>query len=99
MCQFLHKWQVGGLNVKYVHLDNTGENIVFFNRANNADWKLNLTFEFTGAGVPQRNHLVELAFATLWGQVQAMMQDANIPPEQRYLLYQEVTETKCRYGV
>jgi hypothetical protein len=63
--------------VKYIRLDNLGENMVFAQMANKKEWNLQLTFEFTGACTPQRNYLVEVGFATLWGRLQAMF-DATI---------------------
>ena len=55
-----------------------------------------MTFEYTGPGTSQRNHLVEVGFATIWERVKAMMYDANIPESQQYLLYQEAISHATR---
>lgn len=57
--------------------------------ANGTDWRLNIVFEFTGARTPQRNHLAEVGFVTIWGWVRAMMVNANIPEDQQYLVYRK----------
>jgi Zinc knuckle len=59
-CEMVHQLQTAGVNIKYVRLDNAGENMVFAKLANSKQWNLRLVFEFTGAGTPQRNYLVEL---------------------------------------
>jgi hypothetical protein len=71
-CEVVHQMQTVGVSIKYVRLDNAGENMVFAKMANNKQWNLRLVFEFTGAGTPQRNYLVEVGFSTLSGRLQAM---------------------------
>jgi hypothetical protein len=88
-CNIVHKLQNAGVNIKYVRLDNAGENGVFAQLANSKDWNLRLTFEFTGAGTPQRNYLVEIGFSTLWGRLRAMLDAAFVPEEEKYLLVRE----------
>jgi hypothetical protein len=63
-CKIIHELQTQGVNVKYVRMDNAGENVAFAQLANSKDWTLRLTFEFTGARTPQRNYLVEIGFST-----------------------------------
>ena len=36
------------MNVKFIRLDNARENKAFKEQSNGKDWRLNLTFEFTG---------------------------------------------------
>ena len=48
MCTLVDKWNKGGLNIKYIRLDNAGENKDFEEQSNGKDWRLNLTFEYTG---------------------------------------------------
>jgi hypothetical protein len=68
-CEAVRKLKLEGVNVKYVRLDNAGENKVFATLANGKEWNLQLQFEFTGAHTLQRNYLVEVGFATLWGRL------------------------------
>ena len=64
MCSIVDKWRKRGLNIVYIRLDNTSEKKAFENQANGLDWRLNLTFEFTGPDMPQQNHLAEVGFST-----------------------------------
>jgi hypothetical protein len=75
--------------IKYVRLDNTGENKAFAQLANSRKWNLQLCFKFTGAMTPQRNYLVEIRFAMLWGRMQAMFNAAYIPEHEKYRLIRE----------
>jgi hypothetical protein len=59
-----------------IRLDNAGKNSKFAHEANGHDWKLNIEFEFTGAQTPQRNHLAEIGFSTLWAQMIAVLDAA-----------------------
>jgi hypothetical protein len=54
-CKAVRKLKLEGVNMKYVQLDNTGENKVFATLANSKEWNLQLQFEFTGAHTLQRN--------------------------------------------
>ena len=42
-----------------------GENIKLQARSQSADWKLNITYEYTARDTPQQNHLAEVGFALL----------------------------------
>jgi hypothetical protein len=50
---------------------------------------LRLTFEFTRARTLQRNYLVEVGFAMLWGRLRATMDAVFIPEEEKYKLVRE----------
>jgi hypothetical protein len=63
--------------------------MVFAKLVNSKEWNLRLVFEFTGAGTPQRNYLVEVGSSTLWGQLRAMFDAAFLPEEQKYMLVRE----------
>ena len=39
---------------------------------------MKITFEYTSAGTPQQNGVAERAFATLYGQVRAMLNRAGL---------------------
>jgi hypothetical protein len=88
-CEAVRKLKQAGVNVKFVWLDNAGENKLFASIANNHIWNLQLTFEFTGAHTPQRNYLAEIGFSTLWGRLQAMFDAAFVPEEEKYKLIRE----------
>jgi hypothetical protein len=88
-CEAVRKLKQAGVNIKYVWLDSAGENKTFADIANNHIWDLQLTFEFTGAHTPQRNYLVEVRFATLWGRLRAMFDAAFMPEEEKYKLMRE----------
>lgn len=92
-CAQFEKNRYEGKPVKFVRCDNAGENIKLEKIANGKGWKLNLTFEYTGKETPQRNHLVELGFATISGRSRAMLSAARIPLELRYKVSKEALRT------
>eukprot|EP00980_Cylindrotheca_fusiformis_P010432 scaffold2318_cov88-Cylindrotheca_fusiformis.AAC.1 len=65
-CEMLQQLKADGIVVKYVRMDNAGENLKFEQRANSAAWKLAIKPEYTARNTPQQNHLAELGFATLY---------------------------------
>jgi hypothetical protein len=83
-CELFHKWSRFGKTVKFVRCDNAGENKSLEKRANGAEWKLNIQFEYTPRDTPQHNHLAELAFASIANKGRALMSAANIPLAIRY---------------
>ena len=83
-CEQLHRWKDNGINIKYMRMDNAGENQKLEKRMNSKDWKLNIEPEYTARQTPQQNHLAELAIATMKNRSRAMMIAANIPKELRY---------------
>jgi hypothetical protein len=78
-----------GINVKYVRLDNPGENVAFAQLASGKAWNLQLAFEFTGSRTPQQNYLVKVGFTTLWGRLRAVFDAARVPEEEKYKLIRE----------
>ena len=69
-------------------------------RAKSKYWKLNLEFEYTGRDTPQRNHMAEVAFATIGVRGREMMHYANVPMEYRYMVCKEALMTAKRlYGL
>ena len=61
--------------------DNAPENKVLIRIANDSQWKLDLTVEYTGKSMPQRNQLTKLGSADIAGKAKAMMVQANLPEE------------------
>ena len=92
-CEKWNLWKQQGVPVAHVRCDNAGENLKLEAAANGNRWKLNIAFEYTGAATPQRNNLVELGFATLWARARAMMIQAGVPLQTRYLVCKECIAT------
>ena len=89
----MHRWKEAGKQVKFMRLDNAGENKMLQKRSDSADWKLNITFEFTARDTPQQNHLAELGFAVLANRGRALMYRANVPLVIRYKVWREAFMT------
>jgi len=92
-CEKIFKWQSEGKSIKYIRCDDGGENRGLKNRLQSSDWKIPIKFEFTGRDTPQRNHLAEVALATIAGRGRAIMSAANIPKEHRRLFWREAFQT------
>jgi hypothetical protein len=86
VCEMIRQLKEKGVQVKFVRLDNAGDNVKFAEMVNGKEYNLKLTFEFTGARTPQRNYLVEVGFATLRGWLRATMDAVFIPEEEKYTL-------------
>ena len=81
-----------------VRMDNSGENKKFVERSTDADWQLNLTYEFTSSKTPQQNSLVEVQLATIAGRARAMLNQANVPLKIRIRLSNEVLSYATKLG-
>jgi hypothetical protein len=92
-CEQWHCWKTVGLGIKYVRLDNSGENKALKMRSESSDWKLDIEFKFTARDMPQQNHLAELGFAVLANRGRALMTRANVPEVIRYKLFKEAFKT------
>lgn len=92
-CELLNKWKQNNKIVKFIRMDNAGENLKLRARAESVDWKLNVTFEMTARDTPQQNHLAELGFATLINKARALMAAAHVPDSIRYKLWREAITT------
>ena len=57
--------------------------------ANDLQWKLGITAEYTGKGTPQMNQLPELWFTDIAGKARAIMVQANLLEEIKYKLCKE----------
>jgi DNA gyrase/topoisomerase IV subunit A len=76
-----------GMTVKYIRLDNAGENVKLQKVSDSKDYKMILQFEFTACYTSQQNHLA------LINRGRAMMRLANIPKNIRYKVFPMVFET------
>jgi hypothetical protein len=92
-CEQWHCWKTVGLGIKYVRLDNSGENKVLKMRSESSDWKMDIKFKFTARDTPQQNHLAELGFTVLAIRGRALMTRANVPEVIRYKLFKEAFKT------
>ena len=92
-CQKLLEWINSGKSIKVIRCDNAGENRALEKRLKSSDWRTNIAFEYTGRDTPQRNSLAEVSFHTLASRGRAIMNDANIPRNLRYLLWREAFQT------
>eukprot|EP00957_Ditylum_brightwellii_P118084 9005761-Ditylum_brightwellii.AAC.1 len=88
-CVKLNKWKQGGKAVKYIRLDNAGKEKALEKRCESAVWKLGIQFEYTLHDTPQQNSVVEVGFATIGNQGQAMMVAANVPEKAMCKLFRE----------
>ena len=83
-----------GKIVKYVRLDNAGENTAFEEGCKKEGF--GITFEYSAPGTPQQNGVVERAFATLYGRVRAMMNHARFSKKAREDLWAECGATATK---
>ncbi len=86
LCQTLLEWEQHGMGIEYIWHDNAGENKAFVKTANRPKWCLHLVPEFTGAGTPQQNQLVELGCTSVSAQARAILSRENLPLQMQYLL-------------
>ncbi len=90
MCKVLHELKVKKKPVKFVRMDNSGENKKFVEKAESAEWKHVCTWEFTARSTPQENGMIEVGLATIAGRGRAMCNAANMPENIRVKLAHEV---------
>jgi hypothetical protein len=75
------------IRVDKMRLDNSGENIDMSDAIRAEGY--NVTFEFISPGYPQYNGVVERMFATLYGMLRSMMNQARLPMTLRRGLWAE----------
>ena len=72
-CKKFSEWKNNGKLVSYTRHDNAQKNKILIKIANDSQWRLGITSEYTGKGAPQRNQLPKLGFADVAGKARAMM--------------------------
>jgi hypothetical protein len=93
-CEQFQKWKQNGKPVKFMGMNNAGENKLLKKRCESSNWKLGIEFEFTARATPQQNSLLlEIGFAMTTNRGRAMMLRANIPMAIRYRIYSEAFKT------
>ena len=90
MCRMLHELKEQKKPVKYVRMDNSGENKNLIEVAQSASWKHVCTWEFTAQSTPQENGIIEVGLATIACRGRAMCNAANMPDNIRVKLVHEV---------
>ena len=83
-----------GIDLKYVRLDNSGENRSLQRQC--AKQNLGIIFEFTAPGTPQQNSVVERKIPTLMGRSRAMMITAGFSQQDKRKFWCEVISTATK---
>ena len=86
-CKRFKLWKQNGKPVKILRMDNAGENKLLETTANNENWQLNVTVEYTAAHTPQQNSICEVAIATIAKRGRALMIAAQVPYFERFKLW------------
>jgi hypothetical protein len=92
-CAQLDRWKTSSHGVKYIRMDNAGENIALHDRSDSSDWKLGIKIECTARNTPQQNHLAEQGFAHIAKLGRALMNHANVPLKWRFKLFVKAFKT------
>ena len=83
-----------GIDVKYIRLDNSGENRKLQKECEKQN--LGIIFEFTAPGTPQQNSVVERKIPTLMGRARAMMIEAGFSKQDKRKFWCEVVSTATK---
>ena len=83
-----------GIDIKYVRLDNSGENKSLQKECDKQN--LGTIFEFTAPGTPQQNSVVERKIPTLMGRSRAMMLKAGFSQQEKRKFWCEVISTATK---
>ena len=83
-----------GIDIKYVRLDNSGENRSLQKECDKQN--LGIIFEFTAPGTPQQNSVVERKIPTLMGRSRAMMITAGFCQQDKRKFWCEVISTATK---
>ena len=83
-----------GIDVKYIRLDNSGENRSLQKECEKQN--LGILFEFTAPGTPQQSSVVERKIPTLMGRSRAMMIEAGFSQQNKRKFWCEVISTATK---
>ena len=83
-----------GIDIKYVRLDNSGENRSLQKECEKQN--LGIIFEFTAPGTPQQNSVVERKIPTLMVRSRAMMIEAGFSQKDKRKFWCEVISTATK---
>ena len=90
---FLRKMRKNGTPVKYIRLDNAGENIDLQNKCKDSTDLSEVEFEFTPRDSPEYNGKIERKFAVLYGRIRAVLNAAYLTQKLRNRLWGEAAMT------
>jgi hypothetical protein len=80
--------------VKFIRLDNAGENLGLKTRIGEEGLKIQM--EYTSPETPEQNGQVERSFATLWGRVRSMLNRSGVPQDLREKFWAECASTATK---
>ena len=83
-----------GIDIKYIRLDNSGENRSLQNECDKQN--LGIIFEFAAPGTPQQNSVVERKIPTFMGRSRAMMLTAGFSQQDKRKFWCEVISTATK---
>ena len=83
-----------GIDIKYIRLDNSGENRCLQKECDKQN--LGIIFEFSAPGTPQQNSVVERKIPTLMGRSRAMMITAGFSQQDKRKVWCEVISTATK---
>ena len=93
-CEKLYQLIEAGKEIKYLRMDNAGENLLLEKQLKSNTWKLGaIVIEYTARNTPQQNNLAELGFAHLANYGRALMVRANVPLKERYRFFTKAFQT------
>jgi hypothetical protein len=92
MMNFVREMKSKGTPLRFIRLDNAGENKGFRDKARKNGYG-DIRFEYTAPGTPKQNGVVERAFPTLLGRVRSMMNQAGFTKEMRANMWAECART------
>ena len=83
-----------GIDIKYIRLDNSGENRSLQNECDKQN--LGIIFEFSAPGTPQQNSVVERKIPALMGRSRAMLLTAGFSQQDKRKFWCEVISTATK---
>ena len=83
-----------GIDIKYIRLDNSGENRSLQNECDKPN--LGIIFEFSAPGTPQQTSVVERKIPTLMGRSRVMMLTAGFSQQDKRKFWCEVISTATK---
>ena len=91
--RFLRLMKSRGTPVKFIRLDNAGENKDLQKKCQETSDLNDITFEFTGRDNPQANGVVERKIAVIFSRMRVLLAAAKIPVKLKNKLWAEVAMT------
>ena len=97
-CVQFSKLMHGVYPVRFMRCYNAGDHFKLEQVGNGKYWKIDIKFEYTGAGTPQKNHLAELVLAIIGERGISLMHHANVTTNIMYWVYKEAYSTVTILG-